>query len=201
MSSSILSISVYVCWGLLVLIWLAGWLYNLVMGPATQKRSGGLPVWIIGGGLVYLLFRLGLFNAINLTSPFPLWLQLVGLVLLITSAFLTFWARLSLGTMWSDRPETKVGHQLHTDGPYQVTRHPIYTGIIGMLIGSLLIIGLGYWIFLIAMGIGIVLSKVPEEERLMINQFGDAYSQYRQTVPQILPGLQWLRKPPEDKKP
>ena len=34
---------------------------------------------------------------------------------------------------------------LRTDGPYAITRHPIYTGLLGMLLGTALLGGLGQW--------------------------------------------------------
>jgi protein-S-isoprenylcysteine O-methyltransferase Ste14 len=43
--------------------------------------------------------------------------------------------------MWSAAPAVKEGHQLRTTGPYAVTRHPIYTGIPGMMLGSGLLAG------------------------------------------------------------
>ncbi len=181
------------CWGAFVLIWVTGWLYNLVRAPQAQKRSPYQPVWIIGAGLVLLAMRLGWVKALDLSAAFPLWLQVVGLVLLIPSAALAFWARFTLGVMWSDRPETKVNHQLRTEGPYAVTRHPIYTGTIGMLLGSLLVSGAVYWILLALVGISVVLFKLPQEEKLMLETFGDQYRQYRRHVPRILPGLRFFQ--------
>jgi protein-S-isoprenylcysteine O-methyltransferase Ste14 len=59
---------------------------------------------------------------------------------------LTIWARLALGVMWSAAPTLKQEHKLRTGGPYAVTRHPIYTGLLGMMPGSLLLAGAGRWI-------------------------------------------------------
>jgi protein-S-isoprenylcysteine O-methyltransferase Ste14 len=56
-------------------------------------------------------------------------------------AVFTLWARFSLGTMWSVAPKVKGDHQLRTHGPYAVTRHPIYTGLLGMMLGATLLAG------------------------------------------------------------
>ena len=45
--------------------------------------------------------------------------------------------------MWSMDAAVKEGHRLRTEGPYGITRHPIYTGLLGMLLGSLLLAGVG----------------------------------------------------------
>ena len=75
----------------------------------------------------------------------PAWARLLGLALLLAATGLTLWARLVLGTMWSAAPAVKAEHQLRTTGPYAVTRHPIYTGLLGMMLGSGLLAG-GRWI-------------------------------------------------------
>ena len=60
----------------------------------------------------------------------------IGLVILLGSTVFTLWARFALGTMWTLDARLKEGHALRTDGPYRITRHPIYTGILGMLLRS-----------------------------------------------------------------
>src|SRR5437879_6597469 len=57
------------------------------------------------------------------------WLQIVGAACLVIFTAFTLWARWCLGIMWSSLPVIKVDHQLRTEGPYRITRHPIYTGI------------------------------------------------------------------------
>ncbi len=183
-----------ICWGVFILIWLVGWVYNLTKGPKTLTRSTYTPIWVIGGILAYAIIHLGLLKSLNLVGSSPLWVKGLGIFFLLPSTALTFWARFSLGTMWSDRPEAKIGHQLRTGGPYHITRHPIYTGTIGMLFGSLLISGMGYWILLTLIGVSVVLFKVPAEEKLMMETFGDQYQQYRRNVPRIIPGMQFLKK-------
>ena len=68
--------------------------------------------------------------------------------------------------MWSAAPAVKEGHQLRTSGPYAITRHPIYTGLLGMLLGTLLAAGAGPWI-------------VPFPIALILIEF----------MPQLVPGL------------
>lgn len=67
--------------------------------------------------------------------------RILGLAILLTATAFTLWARLALGAMWSAAPAVKQQHKLHTSGPYNITRHPIYTGMLGMLLGSTLLAG------------------------------------------------------------
>ena len=88
-----------------------------------------------------------------------LWVRVLGLAVLVASTVFTLWARLSLGTMWSMAPKVKGGHQLRTHGPYAVTRHPIYTGLLGLLLGATLLTGIGQWIVLFPVGLIFLRSR------------------------------------------
>ena len=84
-------------------------------------------------------------------------------------------------------PVRRAGHELRTDGPYRVTRHPIYTGLIGMFLGSALVNGIGLWGAVLVLIIVGLLFKLRVEERLMREAFGDAYAAYEARVPALLP--------------
>jgi protein-S-isoprenylcysteine O-methyltransferase Ste14 len=122
------------------------------------------------------------------------WVQVLGLAVLAASSVFTLWARFSLGTMWSVAPQVKDDHQLRTYGPYAVTRHPIYTGVLGMLLGVTLLSGIGQWIVLFPVGLILFEVKIRMEERLMVATFPDEYPRYRRQVPQLIPGLYALRQ-------
>jgi protein-S-isoprenylcysteine O-methyltransferase Ste14 len=96
--------------------------------------------------------------------------------------------------MWAAVAEIKEGHQLRTQGPYRITRHPIYTGLIGMLLGSLFIGGFGIWVLYFIVGLIAVIIKAISEERLLKETFGEQYTLYQQRVPRLIPGKQLLTR-------
>ena len=100
----------------------------------------------------------------------------------------------SLGTSWSIAPKVKDDHRLRTHGPYAVTRHPIYTGLLGMLLGATLLSGIGQWIVLFPVGLILFEVKIRMEEHLMLATFPEDYPRYRRQVPQLVPGLVILRR-------
>jgi len=118
-----------------------------------------------------------------------LWVRVLGLAVLIASTVFTLWARFSLGTMWSMAPQVKDDHRLRTHGPYAVTRHPIYTGLLGMMLGATLLSGIGQWIVLFPVGLILFEVKIRMEEQLMLTTFPEQYPRYRRQVPQLVPGL------------
>ena len=122
------------------------------------------------------------------------WIQFLGLAVLVGSTAFALWARFSLGTSWSMAPEVGGDRRLRTSGPYAVTRHPIYTGLLGMLLGSALLGGLGQGILLIVAGLIVFEVKIRMEEELLLKIFPDAYPAYRRRVPQLIPGLGALNR-------
>jgi protein-S-isoprenylcysteine O-methyltransferase Ste14 len=121
------------------------------------------------------------------------WLRVIGTICLLLSTAFTLWARLVLGKMWSFSAVAKASHQLRIDGPYRITRHPIYTGMLGMLFGTMLMSGLGLYIFIFLLVIVIFEVKLHQEERLMTETFGEQYVLYKRRVPQLIPGLKWVQ--------
>ncbi len=95
--------------------------------------------------------------------------------------------------MWSGAPAVKEGHKLRTTGPYGITRHPIYAGILSMLLGTLLVAGAGRWLVPFPVFLVLLEIKMHIEERFMLAGFPDDYPPYRRRVPQLIPGLRLVR--------
>ncbi len=181
-------VSLAVCWGVFVLTWIAGAIYNESRAPAAERTRRWFPRtgWVIVA-VAWVVVPRSAWNSLALHLP-P-WVRILGLAILLAATVFTVWARLALGTMWSGAPTVKQEHQLRTGGPYSVTRHPIYTGMLGMMLGSLLLAGGGRWIAPFPIFLVILEIKIRVEERLMLAEFPDGYPCYRQRVPQLVPGL------------
>lgn len=177
------------CWAFVVSVWIAGAVYNARRGPAVERRSRANSMWVIGAALVWITFRWVPSHDWNAVSTRANAVATVGLVLLVVFTVFTVWARVALGTMWSTQAVTKSHHELRTNGPYAITRHPIYTGLVGMLLGTALAVGLGVWTMLFVLGLFVAELKIHAEERLLGDVFPTAYADYRRKVPQLVPGL------------
>jgi protein-S-isoprenylcysteine O-methyltransferase Ste14 len=194
------TVAISACWGAVVLIWVIGALYNAVKGPTRDRRPvtsrsiAGRVLALVA--IVAVVVVVGLVPAhtwhlLRVESP---WVTFVGLAILLASTALTLWARFALGTMWTMDPAVKQGHRLRTDGPYGITRHPIYTGMLGMLVGSILLAGSGRSVLILVVGGVFFGVKIHAEERLMSATFPDEYAHYRRRVPQLIPGLRLGRR-------
>jgi protein-S-isoprenylcysteine O-methyltransferase Ste14 len=113
----------------------------------------------------------------------------LGFALVLAGLGFAIWARLHLGAYWSGTITLKVGHKVIKTGPYSKVRHPIYTGIILASIG--LSVAQGGW----AGDVGLLLMffafsvKLLREEKLLREQFGAEYEEYRKHTWALLPGI------------
>jgi protein-S-isoprenylcysteine O-methyltransferase Ste14 len=195
------AVGIAVCVGAVVAVWVAGALYNALhnlhnASHARRERTRSQP----GATALIVVAAVCAGLAVVSRSHFDglavgaLWVRVLGLAVLVASTVFTLWARFSLGTMWSMAPMVKGDHRLRTHGPYAVTRHPIYTGLLGMLLGATLLSGIGQWIVLFPVGLILFEVKIRMEEHLMLATFPEEYPRYRRQVPQLVPGLFALRQ-------
>ena len=188
----IAAVSAVVCWTAFVATWLAAENYNEGRAPAERTRSwfgtAVTPGMVIASMIAFAVPAAEWRSLTFYTPP----VRIVGLFILLAATALTIWARLVLGLMWSGAPAVKEQHQLRTSGPYAITRHPIYTGILGMLLGSLLVAGGGRWIVLFGVVLVLLEIKIRTEERLMLAEFPGDYPRYRRRVPRLVPGLRMV---------
>lgn len=108
----------------------------------------------------------------------------------IASVVLVIAAVKTLGKEWSITARVVTGHKLATKGPYRLVRHPIYTGMLGMLLATG--VALSYWpALLIAVVVFFfgTLIRIRSEERLLRETFGAEFEAYTRRVPALLPGV------------
>jgi protein-S-isoprenylcysteine O-methyltransferase Ste14 len=171
--------------------WIVSWIVAVVWSrptaarpPAIDQLVHWLPTLI---GILLLAFG-------SIATHFtPLWIlpeaadwSLAGLC--AAGLLFTWWARISLGSLWSGSVSRKDDHTVIQSGPYRLVRHPIYTGLIlaafaqGLLIGQAanllgaVLMALGFWL------------KARLEERFLSQELGAAaYSDYRRRTPMLVP--------------
>jgi protein-S-isoprenylcysteine O-methyltransferase Ste14 len=187
-SDTLTDVAVWVCWGVFGVVWAGGALYNARRAPHARRRSFGSSLWLLAAIGAWLVVRRVLGAEPLSWHSEPNAIRLLGAALLVLATGLTVWARAALGTMWSSSPVAKEGHVLRTDGPYAVTRHPIYTGILGMLLATAIALGFGAWLYVVALVIVFFELRIRDEEQLLNEAFPDAYEEYRRRVPQLIPG-------------
>jgi protein-S-isoprenylcysteine O-methyltransferase Ste14 len=184
-------LTLVVCtWIALGLIWVAGMLSTkrTVRSQSVGSRSVHLLFVLPGYALLgYHQFGIGWLGErfVPATSA----VALTGLAITVAGCAFAAWARITLGGNWSGRVTLKQGHELITTGPYALARHPIYAGLITAVAGTALAIG--EWrcaIALVLVAVGFI-TKIRQEEQLMLETFPDAYPAYRERVKALIPGI------------
>jgi protein-S-isoprenylcysteine O-methyltransferase Ste14 len=182
-------------WLFIECCWIAWVLYWVIMAFRTKRtieRRG-----FIGYRLAALIVIVGWVAAtrlLHLSSQAQLWQRTLTLgavsdCIVLAGVAFTVWARITLGRNWSAEVTFKQDHELIESGPYALARHPIYTGMIVMALGTAINYGraIGFALFL-SLCVGFW-WKARQEERIMSNHFPDAYAEYKTRVRAIIPFL------------
>ena len=120
---------------------------------------------------------------------YPEYVRWVGVVLALVNIPLLGWIHQTLDRQYSPCLQIKESHSLITTGPYARVRHPMYTVLIAfsfgisLLTANFLIIGFA---ILLMIPFPFVARK---EEQMMIETFGDEYSEYMKRTGRFLPRM------------
>ena len=162
--------------------------------PPDQKRAPGSLVGValqgMSFGIVWGVHREAFTPIISAGDPVAMAAGLLAICAAVSSVWLINTALQTLGKEWSLTARVVEGHKLATTGPYAYVRHPIYTGMLGMLVATGLAVS--HWAALpAALVIFFVgtLIRVRSEEKLLREAFGEQFDNYTRRVPAIVPGL------------
>ena len=175
------------CW----LIFIAYWVVAAVRVKQTVERES------IGSAIRQRIpLTIGWLLMVYRKFPSPLNYQLIpetdavlitGTVVAVAGLLVAIWARHTLADNWSANVTFKQGHELIRTGPYRLVRHPIYTGILLMWLGTVINIGELRGFISLLLAIFAFWIKLLQEERLMLQHFPDQYPAYRQQVKALVP--------------
>jgi len=168
-------------------------LRNKPVSPPDQKREPSSLLGVALQGLSYAIVwavHRPMFTAAVSPVIVAVVLSVVAVIAAVGSVWLIMSALKTLGKEWSLTARLVEGHQLATAGPYAYVRHPIYTGMLGMLLATGLAVS--YWppliLALIVFFVGTAI-RIRSEEKLLRGAFGEQFETYARRVPAILPGL------------
>lgn len=158
----------------------------------TAKRAVSIEqvllalVSIFGFFLPLLHLATGLLDFANYAVPN--WAIGAGIATLLPTYWLFWRSHADLGRNWSVTLELREGHGLVTSGVYRHVRHPMYTAIWLMYLVQPLLIH--NWIAgfggLAAFALMYVI-RVPHEEAMMREEFGQAYADYSTRTGRLWP--------------
>lgn len=114
-------------------------------------------------------------------------LRVLGFLLSLYAAVMLLWASNALGRFLVPRAVIFHDHTLVTSGPYHFVRHPIYSGVLALWLGTALAM-LNLLLLLVwpAAMVGVSIQARLEEE-LLRAKFGPTYESYAQATSRLLP--------------
>jgi len=114
----------------------------------------------------------------------------VGTAVLTIAVWLFWRSHADLGRNWSPSLQLREGHELVTEGVYRSVRHPMYASmwLWGVAQTLLLQNWIAGWASLV-MFMPLYLLRVPREEQMMLDEFGEEYRAYMNRTGRIVPPL------------
>lgn len=118
----------------------------------------------------------------------PGWAQWAGALVLGAALWLFWRSHSGLRTNFSDSVQLRQGHELVTSGVYARIRHPMYAGGWLWAVAQVLLLHnwIAGWSSLPTFAL-LYFLRVPREERMMLEHFGQAYRDYMRRTGQIFP--------------
>lgn len=117
-------------------------------------------------------------------------LALSGCVIAAAGTALVLRSRAELGSAWSLVPRVDPGMGLVTTGPYRVVRHPIYLGLVLVVLGETLAFVSGPALFIVVSAVAPTFAwRARTEEKMLSRTFGERYEVYRQRTRMLIPHL------------
>ena len=187
-------------WGSLV--WIASMLLLTVIrlpyakrtqaNTITDKRAASierllLALVAIGGTFLPLVhLGTGLFSFADYRLPD--WAVIVGASVLVPAYWLFWRSHADLGRNWSATTELRQEHDLVTSGVYKRIRHPMYAAIWLIFLVQPLLVQI--WLAGLAGPLAFAIMcfiRVPYEEAMMRDGFGEAYDAYCARAGRLFP--------------
>ncbi len=113
--------------------------------------------------------------------------SIVGLAAIMIGLTIMIVGQVTLFRNYSATVVIREDHQLITHGIYRFTRNPMYLGLIMVVIGLPVYVASLYGGVTMLVPIPIILNRIRLEERLMTEEFKEAFRKYKETTKKLIP--------------
>ena len=177
-------------WVLFVIYWAVAALRmkRLDRGAIRSGMAMRFGIFVTVAVAIALVRRSPELRALQLAQFQSLPMAVSGAIIATLGVILAFSARAAIGRNWGPPATRRTDTELVTTGPYAFVRHPIYGGILLMMIGTAIGLIPTWWLVAAAAGIYFLYSA-RAEERFMTERFPDSYPAYRARTKMLIPLL------------
>jgi protein-S-isoprenylcysteine O-methyltransferase Ste14 len=123
-------------------------------------------------------------------TSLPLWLQALGIILMIAGMMLLAWAMGQNPHFESTvRIQTDQNHRVIESGPYRIVRHPGYIGGIVLFIGMALVLDSGWALLPAILSAANLIARTWAEDRFLQQNLNGYREFTRRTRYRLVPGV------------
>jgi len=134
----------------------------------------------------YLLIAIALLVALHFLCPIVVWMprpwNWFGVVLIVLGTALDIWADAIFKKVQTTVKPGETSSTLVTTGPFGFSRHPMYVGMVVMVLGVAVVLGSVTPLIVVVLFTAVLCGFVRLEEKSMTATFGEAYTEYCRTV-------------------
>ena len=116
-------------------------------------------------------------------------INLVATVLFGVLLVFRIWSHVVLDRSYSATLEIRDDHRLVKTGPYKYIRHPIYTGTILSIMCIPVFTSSLSGFLLSLLGIPLIIYRINNEEKMLVEEYGDEYREYQENTWRLFPFL------------
>ena len=137
-----------------------------------------------------LVIVAGLDHRFGWSSVFPLWITVIGFILISLGYAISVWALVENRYFSSVvRIQTERGHSVCDSGPYQIVRHPGYAGNTLALLGIVMALGSMWTLIPAAVALIIAVLRTALEDRTLQEELPGYRDFTRHVRYRLIPGV------------
>jgi protein-S-isoprenylcysteine O-methyltransferase Ste14 len=158
-------------------------------GPGAEQRTSQRIIISLG---FLSLVGVMVFSALDHRfgwSPAPAWVSILGAFLVALGLFIDLLV-MRENTFSASNIRVEPGQAVTSTGPYAIARHPMYAGVLVMIVGIPLALGSWLGLLVLLVAIPILVWRILDEEKLLTEELR-GYREYAEHVRYRLVPFVW----------
>ena len=165
--------------------------YKISIHPILERINS----YLVSFGMIYFPLLNIFFKYFDkFKFEFPEYIKIISVIILLADVFIFYLSHKELADNWSPFLEIKEKQKLIKTGIYQYIRHPMYLSMwIFALFQGFVLSNIFIEIFGIITWSNLYFIRISNEEKMMIDTFGNEYIKYIENTGRIFPKLKFKK--------